>query len=763
MLKKIISLASTACIFLLVLSGSISAQNSFSGWNIYTSLREVKGVGVGQNTVWAASSGGLFKFDQNNLSGINKYTSLEGLLSNELTSIVVSTDGKVWAGSFDGSISVLNTNDNTWKQVTDIRASSEPSKRINAFYQYNDLMFFATEFCIVKFSIPQFQFIDQPYIFLGPSLPIKSPVNDILVVNDTIWAATKNGIAYANINASLPIQSSWTNFTTGNSVLRNNLSNCITYFDSKVIIGSDSGMVYYQDGSLNTYAPLYNGQPITDGVYRMAVSNGSLYFSTKGNLRVFKVNQSNINSAELILSGIEVNSLKANSAGDLLIGTVNSGVNVYRNNTSNYVIPNGPASNVFQDVSVDINGNVWGVSGGLNKGLYRFDLTNWKNFETSGYPWMGGNDFRHIYSSKFSSTVWAGSFGSGLLKIDGDSVVQYSNHNSCLIPFDGNFTLVEGMAEDNSGNLWVINRASNVPIVKFSPSPCLSFPVPTNQSSTTMIAMGVDNFNTKWMNFPSDLPNGVRGIVYFNENTSPNGLIINAPSLGANISTANHLAIDKNGEVWIGTDNGIAIVREPSQVINNPGTIPNLEKMRIIENGISTPLTENVQFIAVDALNNKWIGTLSNGLLYVSPDGSTLLARYNTQNSPLPDNKILSISISNLNGVAYFGTEKGLVSLKTIAVQPLENCDRISAGPNPFLVPGDTKLKIDGLVAESTVKILTISGTLVAEIETPGGKIVEWDGKDTFGNYVSSGIYIIAGYNKDASQVCTGKVAIVRR
>lgn len=185
--------------------------------------------------------------------------------------------------------------------------------------------------------------------------------------------------------------------------------------------------------------------------------------------------------------------------------------------------------------------------------------------------------------------------------------------------------------------------------------------------------------------------------------------------------------------------------------------------MRLIENGISTPLTENVQYIAVDALNNKWIGTLGNGLLYVSPDGSTLLARYNKANSPLPVNKILSIVVSPKTGVAYFGTEKGLISLNTIAVQPLETCDKIKVGPNPFLVPGDSKLKIDGLVAESTVKILTISGTLVAEFETPGGRIAEWDGKDLNGNFVSSGIYIIAGYNKDASQVCTGKVAVVRK
>ena len=31
------------------------------------------------------------------------------------------------------------------------------------------------------------------------------------------------------------------------------------------------------------------------------------------------------------------------------------------------------------------------------------------------------------------------------------------------------------------------------------------------------------------------------------------------------------------------------------------------------------------------------------------------------------------------------------------------------------------------------------------------------------GSYVASGIYIIVGYNKDGSKVCTGKVAVVRR
>lgn len=767
MLKKLI--------FVMILSAISStnySQNNYKGWNIYTSLREVKGISLGNNFVWAASSGGLFNFDPNNSSNIKKYTSIDGLGSNELTAVTASNDGRVWAGAFNGSISVLDANDLSWKQITDIYTSTEPSKRINAFYEYNNLMFFATEFCIVKFNIPQFQFVDQPYTRFG-NLAAPTPVYDIAVINDTIWAATKNGIAYANINNNLPIASNWSTFVSGSSVLKNNKTNSIGYFDSKVFIASDSGIVYFQNGSLNTYAPLYNGVPFVDPVSKITVSGNNLFFSAysteggvKFNFRIFKVNLSNTNNAELIQTGTEVNSLKVNAAGDLLIGTVNNGVNIYRNNTNNYVFPNGPASNVFQDITIDPNGYIYGVSGGLNAGVYRYDFNRWNSFSTESYPWMQANDFRHVYASKFSNTVWAGGYGSGLLKIDGDSVILYNNQNSCLVSLENNFTLVEGIWEDNSGNLWLINRAASnsMPIMRFSANlPCFSYQTPSNAGVTTLIYMAIDNFNTKWMTLPNDLPNQPRGVVYFNENTNPNGLLISAQFLGSDISTANHVVADKTGEIWIGTDNGIIIVREPSQVINNPGSTPSLEKMRLIENGISTPLTENVQFIAVDELNNKWIGTLSNGLLYVSPDGSTLLARYNTINSPLPTNKILSIAVSPLTGVAYFGTEKGLIALNTIAVKPLETCDKIKVGPNPFIIPADSKLKIDGLVAESTVKIMTISGTLVSEFETPGGRIAEWDGRDLNGNLVSSGIYIIAGYNKDASQVCTGKVAVVRR
>src|SRR5206468_8464581 len=124
-------------------------------------------------------------------------------------------------------------------------------------------------------------------------------------------------------------------------------------------------------------------------------------------------------------------------------------------------------------------------------------------------------------------------------------------------------------------------------------------------------------------------------------------LCIPAAALGADISAVNNIVADKNGEIWIATNNGIAIIADPYQVIQAPNSVPTIFKMRIIENGISTPLTENCKAITVDALNNKWIATFSNGLSYVSPDGSTILAKFNTSNSPLLDNSVGSIAIDH--------------------------------------------------------------------------------------------------------------------
>ena len=105
----------------------------------------------------------------------------------------------------------------------------------------------------------------------------------------------------------------------------------------------------------------------------------------------------------------------------------------------------------------------------------------------------------------------------------------------------------------------------------------------------------------------------------------------------------------------------------------------------------------------------------------------------------------------------------GLASLTTPAAAPRESFDGLSVYPNPFMIPGTVPLTVSGLVAGSELKIVAIDGTVIRNLKTPGGLIGTWDGTDSNGDLVASGVYVIVAYSEDGSAVTTGKVAVIRR
>jgi hypothetical protein len=82
--------------------------------------------------------------------------------------------------------------------------------------------------------------------------------------------------------------------------------------------------------------------------------------------------------------------------------------------------------------------------------------------------------------------------------------------------------------------------------------------------------------------------------------------------------------------------------------------------------------------------------------------------------------------------------------------------------PNPFRPGIDERVMIDGLVEGAVIKILSVSGNLVAEIASPGGRVGFWDGRTTEGEYAASGVYFVVAAAPNGSQAATAKLAVVR-
>jgi hypothetical protein len=172
--------------------------------------------------------------------------------------------------------------------------------------------------------------------------------------------------------------------------------------------------------------------------------------------------------------------------------------------------------------------------------------------------------------------------------------------------------------------------------------------------------------------------------------------------------------------------------------------------------------------VRVDAQNNKWISSTQDGL-WVLLDNTTYwpdVNGFNVRNSPLPSNEVLDIYLDNSAGLAYIATAKGISILRMPFRQDVRDYAGLKLYPSPYYIPAAAPLVIDGLRQGSEVKIFTVSGRLVRSLATGDGDIqgyqAFWDGRNSNGEWVGSGVYLVAAYLADGRSGVS-KVAVIRR
>lgn len=744
-----------------LINSSLFSQSNTNKWENFTDLKNVRSIAVKGNNYLAATSGGLFFYNSGN-EEYRKFTNLNGLVNIDLTSIIIDSQSKVWIGASDGSLVLMDLNGNIIKTIYDIKNSTESNKSINCFYQYGNSMFIGTGYGIQKVDVTTQNFVDAPYYQLG-IVPIKTPVTAITVNRDTIFVGTKSGIGYARIPGNnLNSPSSWLNNFT--APLNVNV-NTIESFEGNIYAGSETGFATYTNGTWEIYP---NGSVASAKIAHIKAISNRLYFIA--NSVIYSAPSENL--ANIIVEVIQNTwtVIQKDDAQTPVYGSNNNGI--YYKSASGYVFksPNCPFTSVFDYLTIDETGNLWVAGGSSAAGIYKFDGNNWTNLNNTQYPALGNsNNFRRINHS--GNTIYALSFGGGVSVIKGDYIKNYNPTNSILPGIQGapDFCTAFGGAPDNKGNFWATFYQTNNAKSLYCLTPdsvWIGFSNPSYLSFANLTQTAVDNYDTKWIVSENTSPSG---LYFFNENNTltnfdddVSGFYSLSEFPGGSITNCKDVIVDKNGEVWVATNNGVFIIANPQAAIQNPNNKPPLVKLGIISGNLKVPFTENCTSIQFDILNEKWIGSASNGVFHLSEDGTTLISQYNTKNSPVLDDKIGPIVVSNKTGKAYFGTLKGLSAFKTNAVEPLTSFDKIVCSPNPFVLPSSVNMNIDGLVESSTIKILTLDGQVVIEFESPGGRIAQWNGLNKSGKTVPTGIYIVAAYTKDGGKVGLGKVAIIR-
>ena len=163
---------------------------------------------------------------------------------------------------------------------------------------------------------------------------------------------------------------------------------------------------------------------------------------------------------------------------------------------------------------------------------------------------------------------------------------------------------------------------------------------------------------------------------------------------------------------------------------------------------------------AVDGANRKWVGTENSGVFLISENGTEQLLNFTKNNSPLPSNSVTCISIDHATGEVYIGTELGLVSYIGDATAGDQTMNKVKIYPNPVRESYDGDIYIQGLVSDAIVKITDVSGNLVRTITANGGTAV-WDGRNTYGERVQTGVYLIYISDETATYSAIRKIVFI--
>jgi ligand-binding sensor domain-containing protein len=771
-MKPMINRLSIIIILVLQTATAICQETPVGSWSDHLPYVDAVSVTDANGVIYCATNSAVFFYDKADFS-VERLNIVNSLSDIGISKVKYNNfNQKTVIAYTNGNIDIIDRNKNI-NNLPAIKTSNIlGSKNINHIYFQDNLAYLSTGFGIVVLNTEKIEIVET--YFFGP---LGNPVFTNAVTTDAtyIYAATNQGVFIANKNSANLIDfNAWSLLP---DLAVSDYSNIVSFANNIFVTldlpTDDSDTVYYNNGGVwNKFIP--NGVTVTS----LNVSQNSLLISygqsvEKYDQALLKVgeithfnNNGNVSPAEAVID----------DEGFVLIADIRQGLIRIKNNFDGQIIhPNGPSSaNVFKmDFSEN---NLWSVSGGYNTGtfepsnlnsyIYNHNDNNYWKDSKAYVSGLNGDRARDavsvVINPSNSSEVFIGAWDHGLFQLNNGKVTQvFTAENSVLDSTSFGTTKIGALAFDGDNNLWVSNSfTGNQLAVKTVEDEWYSYSLANIGigGSNVFTDMLIDQNNNKWIMEPK-----TNGIVVFNHGTfgEPNTIqskYLTASSTEVPGTQMYAISEDKDGEIWIGTDEGVAVFYNASNVFDED---IKADQIFVEQDGQTQILLESeiVTAITIDGANRKWIGTRTSGVYLMSEDGTQQIEHFTVENSPLFSNNIFDIVIDPETGEIFFGTEKGIISYKGTATEGGADYENVYVYPNPVKPDFTGMIAIRGLLKDTDVRITDISGNIVYQTTSFGGQAV-WDGKDFNGNKVQTGVYMIFNGSENGDQKAAAKILI---
>ena len=711
-----------------------------SEWQTFTNMNYVWEILYEEEKLWCATTGGAMIFDLAHES-VTRFTNADGLGGNELLSIARDSLGNIWFGARNGTLTKYQLDADSWRVY--IIEKDKKRLKVRDIIADSERLWIASSGVVSLFLIEKNQGeIKETYQGFGDIRP--DSVNCITLGEGRVWVGTDKGMAFAEKDdprVNLQDPTSWSSFSEANSAgLTNDFIRSLGYFQDTLYLGTEDGVFrFIEEDSSFQYLGLA-GLKIND----LKFLNQDLTAATNNGVHIYNGNSWSVIPREG-MSTRWVNSLELDRSGNLWAGTGSKGLSAYDNEEwSNYLI-NGPSGNTFSGLARDTEGKIWCAN--FRDGASSFDGQIWITYrEIMDSVSSGSIGLILSAAADSKNNVWFGSWGGGLFRKDNSNTwVRYDTSNSPFgqVQEEGHYLVVNSISVDGQGNRWFANREAF--------------------DGTRLVVLDSEE---EWNIFTSEdglLDSLINRILVKDDHLwgcfqglglcdyDYNGTISYkgdddlecygiSDDLTGEVKCVN---IDRRGTLWAGTNEGLFRFNSFDRVFEK---VP-------LPSGIGP----QVNFIAVDQLNNKWIATI-NGLGILNDLGS-FTDSLTTDNSKLCHDLIWSLIIDEEKGEVWIGTENGLSRFKYPGVSPIRLSEVVSY-PNPVVIKtGEEKVSFSIPPYGSKIKIFTTAGEYINEITSEHNW--KWDLKNRWGKLVSSGIYLFLVYDEEGNS-WVGKMAVIR-
>lgn len=749
---------------------SLQAQNAqvpIGYWREHLNYNTTQAVVKGDK-IYCATANNVFSVDANNDE--QRYSKVNGLNDIGVSAIGWDeTTQQLVIAYTNSNVDVLKAD--AVKNIGDIKRSTVVgNKTINLIYCNSGFAYLCSGLGVIVLNLTKYEVNDTWYIGNGGA---QIEVNGIATDGSFWYAATSEGLKKASVNAAnLANYINWQNSSGSNGLSNGAVQNIVLAGGKIVVLKNDTLLV--QNG--NNFSVLYSD--VNWQITNLNSSNDKLLLCQQNKLtgvgRVLQLNANGAIENTLINSTYIVSPKQAIiDNGSLWIADNKEGLSKYNTTYSSY-IPDGPLGNADGDMLVT-NNTLYAAAGSVNaswqaqqnrNGIYTFNGDTWDNIGYYSKPIFDSvSDIISFAIDPSNQSIWAGSYGGGLVNIDGATTKIYKAGNSSLqsVISTSKDIRVSGLAFDNANNLWISNygAAQNISVRKANGS-FKSFAIPFVHTANAVGQITIDDANQLWIVSPLG-----------------NGLLVN--NYGSNIDAINDdqwkffktgvgngnlpsntvycTVKDKNGFIWIGTAKGIGVVQCPTEVFtqNCEAILPVVQQDRFAGYLFQD---EAVHTIAVDGANRKWVGT-KNGVWLISPEGDKIIYRFTADNSPLLSNDIKRIAIDAESGEVFIATANGICSFRSTATEGGETNSNVLVFPNPVPPSYNGTIAIKGLVNNALVKIAELNGRMVYQTRALGGQAV-WDGKNYKGEKIASGVYLVIVRDDTGLEKIVTKIVVVK-